>query len=82
MDGIVDAEAQLPSRAVLIRSHAGLLTVQGAGDGTQVSVCTADGALVGSAISQNGQVQIHTGLRPGAVAIVSVGQKSVKTMVK
>jgi hypothetical protein len=36
----------------------------------------------GSAISRNGQAVVATNLQPGSVAIVKIGQKSVKVVVK
>ena len=36
----------------------------------------------GSAISQSGAATINTNLQPGSVAIVKIGQKSVKVVVK
>ena len=67
---------------VLIQSNQGVLTIECAADGTQVSVYGMDGTQIGSAAIQNGQACIATNLQSGSVAIVKVGQKAVKMIVK
>ena len=80
--GFTDGVASVAARAVLIQSHDGMLTVQGADDGQQVSVYSTGGVLAGSAVSRNGQATVATSLQPGTVAIVKIGNKSVKMVVK
>lgn len=67
--------AQIPAQAVLITSEGGILTVQGADDGTQVGVYTVNGTYAGSAVCQNGTARVATSLQPGSIAIVKVGKK-------
>lgn len=67
---------------VLIQSNQSVLTIECAADGTQVSVYGMDGTQIGSAAIQNGQACIATNLQSGSVAIVKVGQKVVKMIVK
>ena len=81
-EGITNGIAQVPANAVLIQNEGGMLTVQGADEGTQVSVYTVNGTQAGSAVSKNGQAVVATSLQPGSVAIVKVGEKSVKVVVK
>jgi hypothetical protein len=81
-EGITDGVSQISSRAVLIQSEGGIISLQGVDDGTQVSAYTADGVLAGSATSRNGGALLNTNLRPGTTAIVKVGEKSVKIIVK
>ena len=81
-EGITNGIAQVPANAVLIQNEGGMLTVQGADDGTQVSVYAINGTQAGSAVSKNGQAVVATSLQPGSVAIVKVGEKSVKVLVK
>ena len=81
-EGITNGIAQVPANAVLIQSSDGILTIQGTDDGTPIAVYTLNGQQAGSAISQNGQATIGTTLQPGSVAIVKIGQKSVKVVVK
>ena len=74
--------SQVPAQAVLIQSEGGLLTVQGLDDGTEVNVYGVNGTEAGTAVSRNGQAQVNTHLSPGSVAIVKIGEKSVKVVVK
>ena len=78
--GMVKAtEAAQP---VLIQNNGGLLSVQGAADGTPISVYTVNGTLAGSTVSNGGQAQVNTNLEQGTIAIVKIGEKSVKIMMK
>ena len=81
-DGSGNGIAQVPARAVMIQSNGGTLTIQGADDGTPVSVYSTSGMQAGAAISNNGQATISTTLPIGSVAVVRIGQKSVKVVVK
>ena len=81
-EGITDGVAQIPSKAVLIQSEGGILKVEGIDDGTQVAVYTPDGKQAGSAICRNGAALVGTSIQPGNTAIVKIGEKSVKVIVK
>lgn len=72
-------EAAMP---VLIQNNGGMLTVQGAQDGTPVSVYTIAGTEAGSAISQNSMARISTSMQQGDIAIVRIGNRSVKVVLK
>ena len=75
-------EANNSDHAVLILSEGGTITVEGVDDRTNVSVYTKDGKQVGSAISQNNIATIATSIQPGSIAIVKVGDKAVKVIMK
>ncbi len=82
-EGITNDISMLPSNAVMIQSQGGLLTIQGADEGSQIKVYGIDGIMVGSVVSQNGQAQVNTDLQPGSIAIIKIGnEKSVKIIVK
>jgi hypothetical protein len=72
-------EAAMP---VLIQNNGGMLTVQGAQDGTPVSVYTIAGIEAGSAVSQNSCATISTSMQQGDIAIVRIGNRSVKVVLK
>ena len=72
-------EAAMP---VLIQNNGGMLTIQGAADGTPVSVYTTAGTEAGSAVSQNSMARISTSMQQGDIAIVRVGNRSVKVVIK
>ena len=77
-EGITNGIANIPAQAVLIQSAGGSIKVQGVDEGTQVNVYGINGTQAGSAISQSGAATINTNLQPGSIAIVKIGQKSVK----
>ena len=81
-EGITNGIANIPAQAVLIQSEGGSIKVQGVDEGTQVNVYGINGTQAGSAISQSGAATINTNLQPGSVAIVKIGQKSVKVVIK
>lgn len=81
-EGITNSVAQLSATPILIQSNGGTLSVQGANDGTQVSIYNAAGQMAGSSVSSNGHATIFTNLEPGTIAIVKIGAKSVKVVIK
>ena len=81
-EGITDGVAQIPSKAVLIQSEGGILKVEGVDDGTQIAVYTPDGKQAGSAVCSNGAALVGTNIQPGNIAIVKIGEKSVKVIIK
>ena len=81
-EGITNGIANIPANAVLIQSEGGSIKVQGVDEGTQVNVYSINGTQAGSAISQSGAAIINTNLQPGSIAIVKIGQKSVKVVIK
>ena len=81
-EGITNGVAQIAARPVLVKTDNGFITVEGVDDRTNISICTTDGKQVGSAISQNNIATIATSIQPGAIAIVKVGDKAVKVVIK
>ncbi len=67
---------------MLIQSEGGNIHIQGVDEGTQVNVYGINGTQAGSTVSQAGAATINTNLQPGSIAIVKIGQKSVKVVVK
>ena len=80
--GDTEGLSRCVTNAVLIQSEGGSIKVQGVDEGTQVNVYGINGTQAGSAISQSGAATINTNLQPGSVAIVKIGQKSVKVVIK
>ena len=81
-EGITDDIAQIPAHAVLIQSENGEISVAGLDDGTKISVYEVNGMQVGTGISNNGQAVINTHLPSGSIAIIKIGEKSVKVTMK
>ncbi len=67
---------------ILIQSEGGQLTIQGADDGTPISVFTTAGMQAGSTISRAGLATLSTNLQPGSIAIIKIGNRSVKVVMK
>ena len=82
MEGVVNGVAEVKVRAFLIKNDGGNIVVEGADDGEQVGVYTINGIQVGSAVSRDGTAVVNTALQNGEIAIVKVGGKSVKVMIK
>ena len=81
-EGITNGVAQIAARPVLVKTDNGFITVEGVDDRTNVSVYTTDGKQVGSAISQNNTATIATSIQPGSIAIVKIGEKAIKVVMK
>ncbi len=81
-EGIADGIAQMAARYVMVKAEGGLLIVEGADDNTHISVYTIDGVQVGTTTSSNGVASISTSIPKSSVAIVKIGNKSVKVMMK
>jgi len=73
---------EIKALPVLIQTQGGTITIQGAAEGTPITVYDIDGKEYGSAIGEKDYTTIDTSLRPGSVAIVKIGEKSVKVLMK
>lgn len=81
-EGVTDGIAQMPARAVMVKAEGGRLIVEGAEDNTIISAYSIDGVQVGTTTSRNGVASIYTAIPKDSVAIVKIGNKSVKVMMK
>ena len=81
-EGIENSIAQVRANAVLIQSESGRITVNCADDGTNVSVYNTNGVLSGTAISRDGNAVVNTNLQVGSVAVVKIGDKPVKVIIR
>lgn len=81
-EGISEGIAQIAARPILVKADNGFITVEGFDNKTNVSIYTTDGKQAGAAISQNNVATIATSIQPGSIAIVKVGEKSVKVVMK
>ena len=81
-EGITNGVAQIASRPVLVKTDNGFITVEGVDERTNVSVYTTDGKQVGSTISQNNVATFATSIQPGSIAIVKVGEKAIKVVMR
>lgn len=80
VQGVATEFLEIPAVPVLVKSNGGVITVEGVGNNTMVSVYTTDGMLVGSATAVDRTATIATTLTPGTIAIVKLGEKAVKVV--
>ena len=81
-EGIENGIASIPAHAVLIQSDGGILNIQGIDEGTPISIYNTASQLVGSAKASADTTSISTTLRKGEVAIVKIGERAVKVVLK
>jgi hypothetical protein len=81
-EGITDGMAQMGARAIMVKAEGGKLTIEGAEDNTNILVYSIDGVQVGTTTIRNGVASIMTAIPKNSVAIVKIGNKSVKVMMK
>ena len=81
-EGFTDAVASIKATPVLIQSENGRINIIGADEGTLVYVYNISGQQLASAIIKNNEANIFTDLHPGNVAVIKIGNKSVKVMMK
>ena len=70
----------VPTTAVLITSNNGVLYINCALENESVEIYTTNGTFIGTTTIVNGNATIQTGLAKGSVAIVKIGNKSVKVI--
>ncbi len=67
---------------VLIQAENGEVSVQGVPEGTQVSVYDVNGRELGSNLSRGSNTKISTQMGTGSVAVVKIGGRAVKVLMK
>ena len=82
-EGLTDENAtEIKALPVLIQAQGNIISVQGLEAGTEVSAYNTSGMLLDSIISGQETATLRTKLPAGATAIVKIGDKAVKVMVK
>ncbi|MBR4644751.1 MAG: leucine-rich repeat protein [Bacteroidaceae bacterium] len=84
-EGTIEAEdgvTEVKVIPVLIQAGGNTITVQGAAEGTEISVYSTAGIKLCSTIANNGITRLNTQLPLGSTAIVKIGEKAVKVLVK
>ena len=76
------AKAIAETIPVLISANNGNITVTSEANGQAVAVYTVDGQLLGNATVSNGQAIVSTTLQNGNIAVVNVGNKAVKIVMR
>lgn len=81
-EGISNSVTQVQAHAVLIQASDGQITITGADNGTEIYAYEINGQQVGATISHNGYANLNTNMRPGSIAIIKIGDRSVKVAIK
>lgn len=81
-EGIDNSIAQVRARAVMIQNRGSKLIISGTEEGEEISVYDTAGRKVGTARADDETTIIPTSLHNGSVAIVKIGQRTVKVMMK
>ena len=75
--GIID----IPAKAVLVTSNNGTINITCSLEGESVELYTSDAMFIESTTIENGCATIESGLSKGDIAIVKIGEKSIKIIV-
>ena len=67
---------------MLISARDGVLTLSGLAEGTEVAVVTTGGTTVATATATNGTATLATNLEAGSIAIVKMGDYSIRIAIK
>ena len=81
-EGIDNGVANVKAMPVLIQGDDGVLQISGAPEGTAINVYEIGGQLVGSAKAYSDITIIPTTLPQGSIAIVKIGEKAIKVLMK
>ena len=82
VEGVPSSIDGVLSDEIKIDFFDGTLKILGLRNETQIRVYDAKGTQAGSSVSQNGAAIVNTNLQPGSIAIVRIGEKSFKVVVK
>lgn len=81
-DGIVSDLVSVRGEPVLIQNYDGNISLTGLKEGALVSVYSISGHMIGNYYSSGNQASIATNLRKGEIAIITIGEKSVKIIMR
>ena len=81
-EGFTTDATQVMARAVMIQGRDGVVTVSGAEKGTDIAIYSASGQQMGLAKADTNTTSIATHLQKGDVAIVKIGEKSIKVVMQ
>ena len=77
-----DAVAEVQAVPVLIQTQGNTITVEGAEAGTEIILYGANGVQLDSVIATTGTASLNASGLSGSVAIVKIGNKTVKVLIK
>ena len=71
----------IPAKAVLVTSNNGTINITCSLKGESVELYTSDAMFIESTTIENGCATIESGLSKGDIAIVKIGEKSIKIII-
>ena len=71
----------IPAKAVLVTSNNGTINITCSLEGESVELYTSDAMFIESTTIENGCATIESGLSKGDIAIVKIGEKSIKVII-
>ena len=77
-----DAVAEVQAVPVLIQTQGNTITVEGAEAGTEIILYGTNGVQLDSVIASTGVASLNVSGLSGSVAIVKIGNKTVKVLIK
>ena len=77
-----DAIAEVQAVPVLIQTQGNTITVEGAEAGTEIILYGANGVQLDSVVATTGVASLSTSRLSGSVAIIKIGNKTVKVLMK
>ena len=81
-EGITNGVAHIAAHPALLKTDNGFITVEGIDDRTDIAVYTVSGQEVGSTKANGTQASLATNIKKGEVAIIKIGEKSVKVVMQ
>ena len=72
----------IPAKPVLISTQGGVITVSGLAAGTAVAAYSTTGTQLATATATEGTATLTTNLEAGSIAIVKIGEHTVKVVIK
>ena len=70
----------IPAKAVFVTSNNGTINICCSLEGENVAVYSSDAMCIGSTTIENGCASIQSGLSKGNIAIIKIGEKSIKVI--
>ena len=70
----------IPAKAVLVTSNNGTINISCSLEGENVAVYSSDAMFIGSTTIEDGCASIQSGLSKGNIAIIKIGEKSIKVI--
>jgi len=81
-EGLINGVAQMEARPVILQTRGNIIDITGVKDGEDIKVYGVGGQLAGSAKAYSDGASVSTTLNSGSIAIVRIGEKSVKIVMK